>query len=272
MGLTATPLSDAAGAEISGVDFTRPLSGADLADLQQAWRDYMVLVVRGQDLSEDDQERFCRYFGEIAGLKSNKMKSKVLYVTNQEEEGIATAVQTGEMMFHIDQAYSADPCKASTLYSEIIPKAGGNTCFANCCAAYDNLSDKMKDRIKDLHVRNYFNYAVAPSMRPDSIDPDAPQHVHPVVRTHPDTGRKVLFVNRLMSMRIEELDQDESDALLNELFDAIEAPENVYEHVWKVKDLVLWDNRCTAHARTHYDPAERRLLRRMTVIDEKAVA
>ena len=107
--------------------------------------------------------------------------------------------------------------------------------------------------------------------RPETIDPNGPQFLHPIVRTHPETGRKSLFVNRQMTMFIEGLGANESDEILNYLFERIEDPTNVYEHVWKVGDLVLWDNRCTAHARTYYDPKESRILRRMTVLDENPV-
>jgi taurine dioxygenase len=265
------PVSKTLGAEISQIDLSQPLSGDNLARLRQSWLDHKVLVIRGAALSEEDQDRFCRYFGDIAGLKSNNSDSKFLFVTNQEDPDKATAVQLGEMMFHIDQAYAEAPCKASTLYSMVIPDEGGNTCFADCEAAYDGLDEDLKARIDGRSALNYFNYGTNPSSRPDQIDPTAPQHIHPIVRTHPETGRKGLFVNRLMTMRIEGMDRADSDALLEQLFDRLEAPGNVYEHIWQVGDLVLWDNRCTAHARTWYDPAKRRLLRRMTILDENPV-
>ena len=268
---TVTPISNAAGAEISDIDLNN-IIGDDTADaLRQAWRDHMVLLIRGQDLSADEQERFCRVFGDIAGLKSKESASKFLWVSNREVPDNATAVQVGEMMFHCDQAYAEQPCKGSTLYSLEIPDVGGNTCFANCCLAYDNLSDDWKRRIDGLTALNYFNYDTNPSIRPGEIDPNAPQHSHPVVRTHAETGRKSIYVNRLMTMKISDVDKAESDEILSHLFDHIEKTEHVYEHVWEVGDLVLWDNRCLAHARTDYDPAKKRLLRRMTVLDENAV-
>ena len=271
-GLTVTPLSNAAGAEISDIDLNSPFYTDTAEALRQAWRDHMVLLVRGQDLSADDQERFCRVFGEIAGLKSKQSTSNFLWVSNREVPDNATAVQLGEMMFHYDQAYSRHPCKGSTLYSLEIPDVGGNTCFANCCMAYDTLSDDWKARIGGLTALNYFNYDTNPSIRPGDVDPDAPQYSHPVVRTHAETGRKSIYVNRLMTMKINNVDPSESDEILGHLFDHIEQPDHVYEHVWEVGDLVLWDNRCLAHARTDYDPAKKRLLRRMTVLDENPVS
>ena len=270
--ITVTPLSDAGGAEISNVDLREPISDSTANALRQAWRDHKILVVRNQDITEEDQERFCRLFGELAGLKSRDATTKTLWVTNKEEPERVTAVQRGEMMFHIDQAYSKQPCKGSTLYSVIIPKEGGNTCFSNCTKIYQGLSDDWKRRLDGLTALNYFNYDTNPSTRPDEVDPEAPQFSHPVVRIHPETGEKSIFVNRLMTMRIDGVDRAESDDILGYLFDLIENPANVYEHIWQVGDLVLWDNRCTAHARTYYDPEERRLLRRMTILDENPVA
>jgi taurine dioxygenase len=272
MAINVEKLSDAAGAIVSGLDLTQALSTDDTQALKQAWQDHMVLLLRGQELTEEEQERFCQTFGEIAGLTSRNSDSKFLFVTNKDDPKLATAVQLGEMMFHCDQAYAEQPCKASTLYSIEIPDVGGNTSFANCCAAYDQLSDDWKERLEGKTALNYFNYATNPSIRPDEIDPDAPQHSHPVIRTHPETGRKTIYVNRLMTIRINEVEKEESDAILNYLFDLIESPHNIYEHVWQVHDLVLWDNRCTAHARQHYAPEKRRLLRRMTILDENPVA
>ena len=272
MAINIAKLSGAVGAQISGLDLTQELSLEDTQALKQAWRDHMVLLLRGQKLNEDEQERFCRVFGEIAGLKSQNSDSKFLFVTNKEDPNVATAVQLGEMMFHYDQAYSEHPCKASTLYSIEIPDVGGNTSFANCCAVYDQLNDEWKGLLEEKTALNYFNYATNPSLRPDQIDPNAPQYSHPVIRTHPETGKKSVYVNRLMTIRINEVKKIESERILNFLFDLIESPQNVYEHFWQVQDLVLWDNRCTAHARQHYDPQKRRLLRRMTILDENPVS
>ena len=269
--IIVTPLSDAGGAEISGIDLRHAIGGATADALRQAWLDHKILLIRNQDIAEEDQERFCRLFGELAGLKSQATATKTLWVTNMEEPDRVTAVQRGEMMFHIDQAYSEQPCKGSTLYSVIIPDVGGNTCFSNCTKIYAGLSDDWKRRLEGLTALNYFNYDTNPSTRPGEVDPDAPQYSHPVVRTHPDTGERTIFVNRLMTMRINDVDRAESDEILGYLFDRIEDPANIYEHVWQVGDLVLWDNRCTAHARTDYDSEKRRLLRRMTILDETPV-
>lgn len=272
MTITIKKLSKAAGAEVVGLNLKSNLTPDVKNKLTKAWHDHMVLLVRGQEISEIEQEKFCRVFGDIAGLKSKNSDAKFLYVTNKEDPNNATAVQLGEMMFHHDQAYAENPCKASTLYSIEVPDVGGNTCFANCCAAYDQLTDYWKQRLEGKTALNYFNYDTNPSLRPDKIDPEAPQYSHPIIRTHPETGRKSIYVSRLMTIKINQVDEKESDEILNYLFDLTERFENVYEHVWQANDLVLWDNRCTAHARKSFDPEKRRLLRRMTIIDENPVS
>ena len=272
MAFTIKKLSDAAGAEIMGLNLKQELSNGTKNSLKKAWQDHMVLLLRGQKLSEEEQERFCKVFGQIAGLKSKNSNSKFLFVTNKEDPSRATAVQLGEMMFHYDQAYAEHPCKASTLYSINVPDQGGNTCFANCCAAYEQLSDEWKNKLEGKTALNYFNYNTNPSLRPEIIDPSAPQYSHPVIRTHADTGKKSIYVSRLMTIKINEVDKEESKEILNYLFDLIENPSNIYEHYWRANDLVLWDNRCTAHARKYYDPKKGRLLRRMTILDENGVS
>jgi len=275
---TVSPLSEAGGAVVSGIDLRRPIDSATADALRAAWREHLVLVVRDQELEEADQERFCAVFGELAGLHSKVTaaakaeESRALWVANVDDPDRPTAVQRGEMMYHIDQCYTERPSKASTLYAVTIPDIGGNTRFSNLVKVYEELSDDWKERVAGLRALNYFDYRANANTRPDSIDPDAPQYTHPLVRTHADSGRKSLFANRQMTMRIDGMDASESDEILSYLFDRMEDPANVYEHVWRVGDLVLWDNRCTAHARTYYDPEKRRLLRRMTVLDENPVS
>ena len=126
----------------------------------------------------------------------------------------------------------------------------------------------MREKLDGLKARNIYDYAGNPLKRGDNIDPDAPQYDHPVARTHPETGRKALYVNRLMTELIHGLSEQESDETLQKLFEHSEKPEFTYEHFWQVGDLVMWDNRCSMHARTDFDPGERRMMRRMTVKGE----
>jgi len=160
---------------------------------------------------------------------------------------------------------------ASMLYAIEVPRNGGNTLFANAYAAYATLPDAIKRRIEGRRALNAYDYRAAATKRGDRIAEGAPSYAHPVVRTHPATGRKALYVNRLMTRRIEGLPPRESEELLALLFDHQERREFVYEHVWRPGDLLMWDNRCTLHARTDFSTDERRLLRRVTILGEKPV-
>jgi taurine dioxygenase len=275
MAITVTPLSDALGAAITGVDLRRDLDDATIQDIKQAWYDHVILVFPNQDINDDEQEKFCRNFGELELVRTTTVASDhphVMMITNVKDTGKPTALEDGEMMFHYDQCYYEQPCMGATLYAIEIPDVGGNTLFANCTKAYDALSDDWKQRLEGLTALNYYDYGLTPTMRPEDMNPDVPQWTHPVVRTHSETGRKALYVNRLMSMRIEGLPEEESDEILNFLFDQIEKPEFIYEHVWSVGDLMMWDNRCSVHARTHFDPEKRRMMRRVTVRDPVPVS
>jgi taurine dioxygenase len=175
------------------------------------------------------------------------------------------------MQFHTDQCHQERPAMASMLYAIEVPRAGGDTLFANCYLAYETLPAAVQARIAGLRALNAYDYDNAATVRGATVRDDAPSCVHPVVRTHPATGRKALYVNRLMTRRIEGLPPDESEELLSLLFDHQEQPQFIYEHVWRPGDLLMWDNRCTLHARTDFSPAERRLMRRVTILGEKPV-
>jgi taurine dioxygenase len=271
MSITITPLLDAIGAAITGVDLSQDVDAETVAAIKQAWLDNIIIVFPGQDITDDEQEIFCRNFGELELVRTttsiDKDHPSIMMITNVKDSGKPTALEDGEMMFHYDQCYYEQPSMGSTLYAIEVPDEGGNTLFASCIKAYDALSDGWKQRIEGLRALNYYDYARNPTMRPDDVNPDVPQWTHPVVRVHPETGKKAIYVNRLMSILIEGLPAEESDEILNFLFDHIEKPEFVYEHVWTVGDMMMWDNRCSVHARTYFSPEKRRMMRRVTVRD-----
>lgn len=269
-------LSDPLGARISGIDLCHSLDNDSAKKIRQALLDHTIVVFPGQNLSENDQERFCGYFGELepirTGLAASSDHPAVLMITNAKDTGKPTALEDGEMMFHYDQCYYQAPCLGSTLYALAVPDMGGNTLFANCTRAYDALDASMKKLLDGLKALNYYDYDRDSTVRPEKIRKDAPQWTHPVVRTHPDTNKKALFVNRLMTLWIEGMDRMESDSLLDHLFDHIEKPEFVYEHTWSVGDLIIWDNRCSVHARTYFEPEKLRMMRRVTIRETRPVA
>src|SRR3989441_6835686 len=167
-------------------------------------------------------------------------------------------------MFHHDMIHAEVPSKATLLYSVEIPSAGGNTLFASGYAAYDTLDPLIRNKLEGRKAVHHYNYGSV--QRGDTKGTEAfGECVHPVFRTNEDTGRKAVYVNRLMTVGIEGMPREESEPLLNAVFDHAEKPEFVYEHVWRLGDLLLWDNRCSSHARTDFPSTERRLMLRTTV-------
>ena len=269
------PLSSALGAEILGVDLSAPLSDAAFAEIEAIWHANLVILLRGQILEEDDQVNFARRFGALSvshTRRFNTANPAVMLISNIREDGKPIgALPDGKMHFHTDQCHQEKPAKGSMLYALEIPSRGGNTLFANCYRAYETLPEDVKARIAGRKVINAYDYDAAATKRGTKLREGIPCYAHPIVRTHPATGRKALYVNRLMTVAIEGMDDDEGAALLDYLFDHQERPEFVYEHVWRVGDLLLWDNRCTLHARTDFSPGERRLMRRVVIAGERPV-
>ena len=279
--IRVTPLSPACGAEISGVDLTGPLSGQQFRAIKEAWDKHLVLVLRGQRVSQDDQLRFASYFGDLGSRKQapeslraraegvQQDHEKVLLVTNIKVDGKPIgAFGDGEFWFHIDSGYSERPYKYTFLYALELPTRGGNTMFSNMYKAYEAVPPELKERLrgkKALHIHEYNRAKQADSSGDIS---GIPHYAHPVFVTHPDTGRKTLFVDRLMTTRIEGVSPAESDAILDRLYEIGERREFIFEHEWKLGDFLMWDNRCTIHARADFPKEERRLLRRCTVEGE----
>ena len=283
--IQVTSLSPACGAEISGIDLSKPLSEHEVRAIKEAWNKHLVLVFRGQQVSQDDQLRFASYFGDLGIRKkapealrgrnegtvqeANEHADKVLLVTNIKVDGKPIgAFGEGEFWFHIDSGYSSRPYKYTFLYALELPSWGGNTMFSNMYKAYEAVPAGLKEKLKGkkaLHIHEY-NRAKQASSSGDISG--IPHHFHPVFVTHPDTGRKTLFVDRLMTTRIEGVGQEESDAILDQLHEIGERREFIFEHEWRLGDFLMWDNRCTIHARTDFPKEQRRLLRRCTVEGE----
>jgi taurine dioxygenase len=269
------PLSPALGAEILGVDLSSPMDDALFARIQDIWHENLVILLRDQHLSEDDQVRFGERFGPPAVSHTKRFTTgnpAVMLISNIRQDGkLIGALPDGEMNFHSDQCHQERPAMASMLYALEVPSTGGNTLFANAYLAYETLPDALKRRIEGRKALNAYDYESAGTKRGTRPREGIPSFWHPIVRTHPATGRKALYINRLMTVAIEGLSEGESEELLNTLFDHQEQRQFIYEHVWRPHDLVMWDNRCALHARTDFSAAERRLLRRLTILGEKPV-
>ncbi|MDB5641148.1 MAG: hypothetical protein JWN07_465 [Hyphomicrobiales bacterium] len=273
--IEVVPLSPALGAEVRGVDLRATLDEETIRLIRKAWSDHLVIRLRGQELSEDDQVRFGETFGPLnrsakKRAHHNAANPAIMLISNIRENGqLIGALPDGEMHFHTDQSHQETPCSGTMLHALEVPSAGGDTLFANCYTAYETLPDEMKQRLAGKRALHGYDYDNASTRRGTVLKEGVPHAVHPVVRTHPVTGRKALYVNRLMTLRIEDMDPQESEDILQLLFDHIEQPAFVWGQQWKPGDVILWDNRCTVHARTDFSAAERRLMRRVTILGEK---
>jgi taurine dioxygenase len=272
--LQFVPLTRHIGCEVRGIDLRDPVAPDAAKAIYRAWLDHAVLVFRGQQMTQEDLIRVTGIFGEFAPLGRpahtlpkgfSKILPNIMLISNIRENGETIgALPDGEMMFHHDTIHRDDPHKATLLYSVEVPTYGGDTLFASGTAAYDTLDPAMKKRLEGLKAVNYYVYNSVKRDDKQAVDATS-QAIHPVVRTHEETKRKALYINRLMSVRIEGMPEAESEELLNFLYDHSEKPEFVYTHVWKVGDLIVWDNRNSSHARTDFPSDQRRLLLRTTV-------
>lgn len=271
-------VSSALGAEIIGLDLRRDLDEDTYSALLDAWHEHLVLVFRDQELSDEDQVRFTDQFGPLGVPRRPTMPTArsvrekhpaIMLVSNIRESGRPLGFpHDGEMWFHADMCYTETPHKATMLYAVELPSTGGNTMFANMYTAYERLPKGLKARIEGLKALHVHEYKRAERPDPRKTLDGVAHYAHPMAINHPVTGRKALYVNRLMTACIEGMSAGESEALLTELFDISEDRSLVYEHEWRPGDLVMWDNRCTTHARTEFPNQERRLLRRTTVVGE----
>jgi taurine dioxygenase len=279
-GFALRPLAPEIGVEILGVDLSQSISPGVFEKVREAFHAHCVIVFRGQNLSEANQVDFARIFGPLAGtvnrnIVQSQSHSSSFLISNVRENGVLIgALPDGEMLFHSDQCYVERPCMAALLYGIEIPSHGGETIFANMYRAWETLPEDLAEAVAGRKALNIFEYnedggygQSAMELYP-ALPVGAKCFAHPVVRTHPATGRKALYVNRGMTLCIEGMERSQSDALLLRIFDHQEKATFQYSHQWSVGDLIMWDNRCTLHARNDFPADERRILRRVTVLGE----
>ncbi len=268
------PLTKHIGAELRGIDLREKPDDATIRAIYQAWLDHLVIIFPGQNLSQEDLVRVTGYFGEMGELHRppkyrppgfDRILPGIMMISNIRENGEPIgALPDGEMMFHHDMIHAEVPSKATLLYSVEIPSTGGNTLFASGYAAYDTLDPGIRDKLEGRKALHHYNYGSVQKGDNKGVEAFS-ECVHPVFRTHEDTKKKAVYVNRLMTVKVVDMPQDESDRLLRAVYDHSEKKEFVYEHVWRLGDLLLWDNRCSSHARTDFPSTQRRLMLRTTV-------
>jgi alpha-ketoglutarate-dependent taurine dioxygenase len=270
------PTGAVLGAELRGVDL-KSLDDSRFASILRAFHDHQVILIRNQALEDNDLIAFSRRFGDLdwAPVQENGRRfvegmPEIYIVSNVKVNGEAIgSLGAGEAVWHTDMSYLDVPPIASALYSLEVPPSGGNTSFCSMYAIYDSLPAEMKRRIADLKIKHDGTYNSGGFLRqgvtPTDDPTKSPGAVHPLVCSHPDTGRQMLYLGRRRNAYLMGLKLAESEALLNELWAVVERPEFRWEHVWKVGDLVMWDNRCTMHRRDPFDDTARRVMHRTQI-------
>jgi taurine dioxygenase len=265
------------GAEVLGLDLSRPLNAQDFARIHRAHLDHHVLVFRDQRITPQQQVDFSRRFGplQIHVLKGFQLAGspEILVVSNIKENGQPIGLGDAGHFWHSDLSYKDTPSLGSLLHAQELPSEGGDTLFANQHTAYEALPEALKQRIAPLSAEHTYlvKYEELRSRNPwrpqltDAQIEEVQPVVHPVVRTHPETGRKALFVSEHFTTRIAGLPEAESRALLDELFALSVKPEHVYRHEWRPHDMVFWDNRSVMHLAAGTPDHLRRKLYRTTV-------
>ena len=270
------PLSPAIGAEIEGLDLRDELDAETVEAIHSAWLEHIILLFRGQELSQAELLRFSGFIGKVGAVSRPKefrpsgyadLLENIMLISNIRENGEPIgALPDGDMMYHHDMLHADMPHKATLLYAVEVPSHGGNTLFANLYKAYETLPDEVRAPLEGCSAYNHY-YFGSTHKGDGKGTPASAESTHPVFRTHGETGRKAIFVNRLMTQNVAGMAPDRSDALLRQVFDHSEKPELVYQHVWRPGDLMMWDNRCSMHGRTDFPTTERRRFWRTTVED-----
>lgn len=286
------------GAEVRGVDLSGTLDDVTRNFILDAWHDNLVLLFRGQTLTDEDLVRLAEDFGgaQVAGsrgfyvkggfdVKSGRIATLpgITIVSNLDEEGkpVQKHVGTGSQAlgWHTDNSYVETPPKGSILYGLQTPvNGGGDTSFANQYAAYETLSDAMKERIASLHVKHDTSRNTAGGLRPTAALPSSYDEVvgpvHPMVRVHPATNKRALYLGRRYTMpssHIVEMANPEGEALLDELWEHATQESFTWTHRWQPNDLLMWDNRCVMHTRSEIDHTQPRELHRTLIAGEAVI-
>ena len=236
-------------------------------------------MFRDQDITLEQQRAFATCFGELGSRarpgpqppELDEYGADVMLVTNVRKGSMPIgSLPDGEMMFHSDTPYFEHPAKATMLYGLEVTATGGHTLFSNAYRAAETLPEDIKRRLDGRLAMQVYEYGT--TIKTQQYDrTKVPHFTHPVFRKHPATGRSALFLNELMTEEIVGLPADESREILEYLFAHQRRPDFIYEHVWRVGDLVMWDNRCSLHARTDFPHDQRRMLRRLTIQDQHPV-
>ncbi len=275
--LKVTKLAEALGAEIGGIDLSRPIPTEVFDEVRAAWLEHLVIRIRGQKLTDPQVLAFSRNFGELDPPGPNPLGRPFLadhpemnVISNIKENGVPIGgLGDGEAIWHADMTYVERPPMAAILYAIEIPPAGGDTYWASMYRAYETLPAELKKEIEGREAVHDATYNSAGVMRKgfkEVTDPrSAPGARHPLVRTHPQTARRSLFLGRRRNSYVVGMELEESERLLDRLWRHATQAQFTFRQHWRVGDVVVWDNRCTLHRRDAFDPRARRLMHRTQI-------
>ena len=270
-----TPTGAALGAVVRNLDASAPLDAETVLALKQGLLDHHILIFKGQDLSEDQFKLFATYFGNIfnppsdvpvLASKEGGATPEIVLVANV--DGGYTG--NGELSAHSDHHWAPLPSAGSLLYALEVPPSGGDTSFYNMHLAHETLDAATQRRIAGLQLITYNPFLHQPGeprplYRSEPKPLISPVFPHPLVRTHPNSGKKILYLDASTEVEVVGLPAAEGEALIGELREHIASPRFQYTHRWSVGDIVYWDNQAVLHARSAFDPATRRVLKRISL-------
>lgn len=276
--LEIRPLCPAFGAELLGVDLAQPLGDALNGRLRAAFLEHQLLLFRDQDLAPECQVQLGRQFGEVQVHVMSQYHAdgfpELYYLSNLDENGAPSGKHPdkGTLAWHTDGSWRRVTGQATFLYAVEVPGVGGETHFCDMYGAYEALSEEMKQRVEGMRAVHNLDFSRNRRHAEDPMTEEQKRAVppvdHPIVRTHPETGRKCIFLGDHAEC-IADMHYDEGRRFIEELNALVVRPELTYCHQWRRRDLVIWDNRCLMHRSTPYDAArERRVMRRCTILGE----
>jgi taurine dioxygenase len=276
---TGAPL----GADVEGADLAT-LDDAGFGVIRQGLRDHLVLRVRGEAIEDRSFIELARRFGEIEPPEAHTRTAEMTVpgfpemsiISNLIEDGVAKGeAGDGELRWHTDHGFMERPAAYTMLLAREVPAQGGDTSFVNMCRAYDELADELRDRVATLSVKHQASHSSTGKPRPGYADiatndpRELPGAIHPIVRTHPESGRKALYLGRRFGSYIPTLSLEQSEALLDALWAAATRDELTWTQSWHVGDLIIWDNRCTMHRRESFAGQGRRRMHRLMTLGER---
>jgi alpha-ketoglutarate-dependent taurine dioxygenase len=287
MAITVKPRHPALGAEIRGVDMQKPLDAETVKQVHDAWMKHLVVVFPDQHITDQQHVAFTRNFGEpeifhqtSLHLRSDRVREIFLVSNVDEQDKLLKPSDPGQkqlsssQQWHTDSSYRPTPSMGSLLHGIEISRTGGITQFINMYMAYDDLPESLKRQVEGRKARHDFGMLsrLVGSTPPTAEEKAAmPPVWHPMVRRHPVTGRKCLYISSIYNDAVEGMETGPARRLIEELSVFAAQPRYMYRHEWEPHDVLMWDNRCTVHAVTPHDPNERRVMHRTTIVGREPV-